>query len=267
VSTTWRTGRARSRWTRRRPKSDAGIREIPLAPEVVAAIRRQLPLGTDPSALVFTGPGGGPGGHGGPGVPKGARTVLSRHNFHRTYHTALAKLADPTGELRPTAARVLTALRASGPHTIDQLAAALADRGRAIRPTTVQVALGELVDAGLVAEVGEDTEHRWLALPAARDPLLEAVDLRGAHDLRHTFATWLEDAGIPARVIDEVMGHEATSRVSQQRGSAMGAHYRHTTPEMAARIATAIEQRLTVVLEVAEQTIEAHPNRSTRRVF
>jgi integrase len=27
-----------------------------------------------------------------------------------------------------------------------------------------------------------------------------------AHDFRHTFATWLEDAGIPARVIDEVVG-------------------------------------------------------------
>ena len=47
----------------------------------------------------------------------------------------------------------------------------------------------------------------------------------------------------------------------------MGAHYRHTTPEMAARIAAAIEQRLTVVLEVAEQALEAHPNRSTRRMF
>ena len=34
-------------------------------------------------------------------------------------------------------------------------------------------------------------------------------------------------------------------------------HYRHTTPEMAARIATAIEQRLTMVLEVAEQALEA----------
>jgi hypothetical protein len=58
-------------------------------------------------------------------------------------------------------------------------------------------------------------------------------------------------------VIDEVMGHEATSRTGQQRGSAMGAHYRHTTPEMAARIAIAIEQRLTVVLEVAEQALQA----------
>jgi tRNA A37 N6-isopentenylltransferase MiaA len=91
-------------------------------------------------------------------------------------------------------------------------------------------------------------------LPTARDPLLDIVDLHGAHDFRHTFATWLEDAGIPARVIDELMGHEATSRGGQQRGSAMGALYRHTTPEMAGRIATAIEQRLTVVLEVAEQT-------------
>jgi integrase len=102
---------------------------------------------------------------------------------------------------------------------------------------------------------------RWLGA------LLDRVDLRGAHDFRHTFATWLEDAGIPARVIDEVMGHEATSRTGQQRGSAMGAHYRHTTPEMATRITTAIEQRLTVVLEVAEQVLEAHPNRSTHSVF
>jgi hypothetical protein len=220
---------------------------------VVDAIRRQLPPGTDPSALVFTGPGGGPGRPGDAGVPRGARTVLSRHNFRRTYHAAVAKLADPTGELRPTAARVLKALRVGGPQTTDQLTAVLAEHGRAIRPATVQTALGELVAADLVADVGEDAERRWLALPTARDPLLAAVDLRGAHDFRHTFATWLEDAGIPARVIDEVMGHEATSRGSQQRGSAMGAHYRHTTPEMAARIAAAVEQRLRLVLEVAEQ--------------
>src|SRR5215218_8374155 len=60
------------------------------------------------------------------------------------------------------------------------------------------------------------------------------------------------------------MGHEATSRGGQQRGSAMGAHYRHTTPEMAARIATAIEQHLTVVLKVAEQALEAHPKPTQR---
>jgi predicted ArsR family transcriptional regulator len=143
----------------------------------------------------------------------------------------------------------------------------LAEHGRAIRPATIQVALGELVSAELVASTGEDGQQRWRVLPTARDPMLEAVDLHGAHDFRHTFATWLEDAGIPARVIDEVMGHEATSRVGQQRGSAMGAQYRHTTPEMAARITAAIEQRLTVVLKVAEQALEAQPSRSTQRVF
>src|SRR5918994_2506981 len=36
---------------------------------------------------------------------------------------------------------------------------------------------------------------------------LADLDLRGPHDLRHTFATWLEDAAIPSRVIDELMGH------------------------------------------------------------
>jgi DNA-binding transcriptional ArsR family regulator len=138
--------------------------------------------------------------------------VLSRHNFHRTYQAALAKLADPTGELRPTAARVLKALRAGGRPTTGQLVATLAEQGRAIRPATVRVALDELVAAELVADVGEDGQQRWLALRTAPDPLLEAVDLHGAHDFRHAFATWLEDAGIPARVIDEVMGHEATSR-------------------------------------------------------
>jgi hypothetical protein len=131
--------------------------------------------------------------------------------------------------------------------------------------------LGELQAAGLAAVVDVDdqdvTAGRWSAVPAARDPLLEAVDLHGAHDFRHTYATWLEDAGIPARVIDELMGHEATGRSGQQRGSAMGAHYRHTTPEMAARAVAAIQQRLTVVLRVADRAIENHPNCSTLRVF
>ena len=68
-------------------------------------------------------------------------------------------------------------------------------------------------------------------------------------------------------MIDELMGHEPTTRSVQHLGSAMGAHYRHTTPEMAARIATAIERRLRLVLEVAKQALEAHPTRSTRRVF
>jgi integrase len=152
-----------------RPKSDAGIREIPLAPLVVEAIRRQLPPEPDLDALVFTGPGGGNG------VPSGTRTTLSRHGFRRLYQTAT-------------------------------------HRARA------------------------DLAH---------------LQLRGPHDLRHTFSTWLEDAGIPARVIDELMGHAGGHRGGQ--GSAIGLRYRHTTPEMEARVVAAIEQRLTTSLATAAQ--------------
>ena len=67
-------------------------------------------------------------------------------------------------------------------------------------------------------------------MDADHHPLLDAVDLHGAHDFRHTFSTWLEDAGIPARVIDELMGHQASGRSGRHQASAMGAHYRHTTP-------------------------------------
>ena len=131
------------------------------------------------------------------------------------------------------------------------------------------VALRELEAAALAAVDVDDQDEltgRWAALPIARDPLLDAVDLHGARDFRHTYATWMEDAGIPARVIDELMGHEASGR-GQQRGSAMGAHYRHTTPEMAARVVEAVQQRLAIVLEVAEQRLERNSDRSTLRVF
>jgi integrase len=198
------------------------------------------------------------------------RTVLSRHNLHRTYQGAVAKLADPAVPLRPTARRVLRALRDDGPQRVDQLTARLSTPGsRPIRPATIAGALGELRAAGLAAVDVENQDvaaGHWSAVPVARDPLLEAVDLHGAHDFRHTYATWLEDAGIPARVIDELMGHEASAR-GQQRGSAMGAHYRHTTPEMAARAVDAIQQRLTIVLQEAEQLLESHRPRLSPGVF
>jgi len=120
---------------------------------------------------------------------------------------------------------VLRALRDGGPQRVDQLAVRLNTSGRRpIRPATIAGALGELHAAGLaVVDVDDQdvTAGRWSAVPAARDPLLEAVDLHSAHDFRHTYATWLEDAGIPARVIDELMGHEAIGPSSQQRGGTM----------------------------------------------
>jgi hypothetical protein len=47
----------------------------------------------------------------------------------------------------------------------------------------------------------------------------------------------------------------------------MGAHYRHTTPEMATRVVTVIQARLTVVVHTAEETLETHPTQVPRRVF
>jgi integrase len=157
------------------PKSDAGFREIPLAPLMVEAIRRQLPPDPRPDALVFTGPGGGNG------VPTGTRTILSRHNFRRLYQSATR-------------------------------------RARA------------------------DLAH---------------LQLRGPHDLRHSFSTWLEEEGIPARVIDELMGHQRSRRGELEGGSRIGAHYRHTTPEMAARVIQALDTRLTLALRVAEELTPA----------
>jgi integrase len=166
-----------------RPKSDAGIREIPLAPLVVEAIRNQLPPGADPDALVFAGPGGG--NH----VAAGTRTVLSRHGVRRMYQTAVKRAA------------------------------------------------------------------------------LDHLQLRGPHDFRHTYSTWLEDAGIPARVIDELMGHQRSRHGDLDGGSRIGARYRHTTDEMAARVVDAIEARLQTVLIVAEEATRAGPNRRFFRVF
>jgi integrase len=181
----------------------------------------------------------------------------------------VAKLAESAALLRPTARRVLLILRDGGPQRVDQLVTRLTAAGRRpIRPATVAAALGELRAAGLADVDDHDQDEltgRWRALHVARDPMLASAELHGAHDLRHTYATWLEDAGIPARVIDELMGHQASSR-GQLRGSAIGAHYRHTTPEMAARVVEAIQQRLTVVLGVAELAVERYPNRSTLRV-
>ncbi len=184
VDTRYQAGRVGSGF-KPRPKSDAGIRELPLAPQVVEAIRRQLPPGGDPDTLVFAGPGRGNG------VPAGTRTVLSRHNFRRLYR-------------------------------------------------------------GAVGRAGADLAH---------------LQLHGPHDLRHTFSTWLEDAGIPTRVIDELMGHQRSHRRELDGGSRIGTRYRHTTPQMAGRVIHAIEARLTTALQIAERLTQDSSERTEQRIF
>jgi integrase len=80
---------------------------------------------------------------------------------------------------------------------------------------------------------------------------LAHLDLRGPHDLRHTFATWLEDAGVPSRVIDELMGHSGGRRDRSAGGSPMGRVYRETTPAMVARVTAALDERISRAEQVA----------------
>jgi hypothetical protein len=136
---------------------------------------------------------------------------------------------------------------------ITQLADRFSAPGARLRPTTIRAALGELETAGVVvAAASQDGVALWAAVRAAEVRRFDHLDLHGPHDLRHTFATWLEDAGIPGRVIDELMGHDNTHRARQDRVSRIGMGYRDTTPEMLGRVVAAIESRLAVVLEVAE---------------
>ena len=229
-----------------RPKSPASIRVIPLAGPVTEAIARRFPPNGDPDALVFTGPGGSNG------LPRGARSAMSRHGLLRVYKRTLLRVADPVASLPYTPRRVLAALRDSGPQTVEQLRERL--RGRTPRSRTVLDALNQLNAAGLAAE---DQRGWWAACnPPRQDDLLGQLQLRGPHDLRHTFATWLEDAGVPVRVIDELMGHAGGQRDGGAHpvgGSLIGTRYRWTTPEMEARVVAAIEQRLAVSFAVASR--------------
>jgi hypothetical protein len=156
-------------------------------------------------------------------------------------------------------------MRTDGPGTLADLTARLAASGRTITPTSVHTGLGELAAAGLAAaDPGpDDPIARWSATTPPRRRVLDELELHGPHDFRHTFATWLEDAGIPVRVIDEVMGHAGGHRASQrgggdgwERGSRIGVRYRDTTQDMLARVVAAIGERLSTVLEVAEREIE-----------
>jgi hypothetical protein len=66
-----------------------------------------------------------------------------------------------------------------------------------------------------------------------------------------TCGTWLEDAAIPSRVTDELMGHSGGRRDHGAGGSPMGRVYRETTPAMVARVSAALDERIGRVLAVA----------------
>ena len=63
------------------------------------------------------------------------------------------------------------------------------------------------------------------------------------------------------------MGHERSRRGDLEGGSRIGARYRHTTPQMAVRVAAAIQQRLEVVVQVAEAEAVSETDGSNGRVF
>jgi integrase len=222
-----------------RPKSPAAIRPIPLASQVAEAIRRQLPPGSDPSDLVFT-------------IPGTDRAPLSRHLFKHVYQKAAAKLTDPAMELSPTVRRVLRSLHEGQPVTPEQIAERFATPGSKLTLATINAALDALGTAGLALPTSNgDGGVRWSAVEPTTTRRFADLDLHGPHDLRHTYATWLEDAAIPSRVIDELMGHAGGRRL--EHGSKIGRVYRETTPEMLARVVAAIEARLGVVLDIAER--------------
>jgi hypothetical protein len=72
-----------------------------------------------------------------------------------------------------------------------------------------------------------------------------------------TFSSWLDGAGIPARVIDELMGPPAEPARRAGWRQADRRRYRHTTADMAAWVVDAIEVRLAIVLRLAEEVIRA----------
>jgi integrase len=89
---------------------------------------------------------------------------------------------------------------------------------------------------------------------------------RGPHDLRHTFATWLEDASIPSRVIDKLMGHTGGRRHGGASGSPMDRIYRETTPAMLARVTAAPDERIGRAMGVAGSPLRDAGDRQELRL-
>ncbi|MGW1677822.1 tyrosine-type recombinase/integrase [Saccharopolyspora sp. NPDC002376] len=85
-----------------------------------------------------------------------------------------------------------------------------------------------LVGAGLLGRIADNPAGGWIGswtdkhgAPAAaefgtRDAAVQEVAKRAAgglkfHDLRHSYATWLVDDGVPVNMVQRVMGHERSA--------------------------------------------------------
>jgi integrase len=75
--------------------------------------------------------------------------------------------------------------------------------------------------------------YRRVYHQAVEAAALTALDLHGPHDLRSTYATLLEVGSIPARVIDELMGHRSVAvgrSMPPRRGTLPTHHLGHARP-------------------------------------
>jgi integrase len=115
-----------------------------------------------------------------------------------------------------------------------------------------------------------DTYRHALNRAVERAGGFPGLEIEGTKTFRHTFSTWLEDAGIPTRVIAELMGHRPSGpigRSSRAQGAdrnAVTARYTHTTPAMIDRVLTALEERLAVAFTVATNTPNLGPRPGRR---
>jgi hypothetical protein len=136
IDTRYQAGRF-GRGFKPRPKSDAG---------------------SDPSSLVFTGPGGGPGRPGGR-VAEGCPYRAVAPQLPPRLPCRVGQAGRPHWRAAADRRRVLKALRAGGPQTIDQLTAALAKQGRA-RPARGLAAAGVTLPCERAQGGGGDLRRR-----------------------------------------------------------------------------------------------------------
>jgi integrase len=88
------------------------------------------------------------------------------------------------------------------------------------------------VKRGVRSPLSVRNYRRAYRLAAVAAAALPHLDLRGPHDLRHTFATWLVSERVPVNVVQAVMGHEQASTTLNR--------YTHVPADSHARVRAAL---------------------------